>query len=88
MFDAMAEVLVDFLSECGWAYVKLAVALYTVCHIIEEVLGKYRRQSTSTATAVINRDLVEGRRRNREEKCVAIMYNINSSCHRKRSSRR
>lgn len=44
----MLETFVNFLSgvEVGPTYVKLAVFLYTVCYVIEEVLGKYTRINT------------------------------------------
>lgn len=39
----MLDSLVDFLSEysVGSIYVKIAVLLYIVCYVVEEVLGKY-----------------------------------------------
>jgi len=39
----MLESIVNLLAEydVGWAYAKLAVLLFALCYVIEEVLGKY-----------------------------------------------
>jgi hypothetical protein len=41
----MLESFVEFLSEysIGTYYLKIAVFLYIVCYVVEEVLGKYAK---------------------------------------------
>lgn len=47
----MLDSFVNCFSECevGSTYVKLAVFLYSVCYVIEEVLGKYPKIMGSCA---------------------------------------
>lgn len=51
----MLDSILNFLSEyeVGWTYLKIAIVLYIVCYVIEEVLGKYSRSRPSPALKLL-----------------------------------
>lgn len=54
----MLETFVNCVTAYGVAstYVKLAVLLYTICYVIEEVLGKYSRFRQTETVRVVKVD--------------------------------
>lgn len=52
MLDSFVCLLTEY--GVGTAYVKIAVLLYSVCYVIEEVLGKYRCRRSADKNNTVN----------------------------------